>query len=62
VPDGWKDVIPLYVQFGGGKSVRLGLLSATRSTTVLDSVVALPQKPEKLVLNMNEDILAEVKQ
>jgi hypothetical protein len=62
VPDGWMDLIPLYVQFGGGKSARLGVIPALRSTTVLDSVVAMPQRPEKIVVNMNEDILADVKQ
>jgi len=54
--------MPLYVQVGGGKSARLGLIPAVRSTTTLDSVVGMPQKPEKIVVNMNEDILADVKQ
>jgi hypothetical protein len=62
VPDGWMDLMPLYVQFGGGKSARLGMIPAVRSTTTLDSVIAMPQKPEKIVVNMNEDILADVKQ
>ena len=62
VPDGWVDLMPLYVQFAGGKSARLGMIPAVHSTTTLDTVIAMPQRPEKLVVNMNEDILADVKQ
>src|ERR1035438_4851680 len=28
VPDGWVDLMPLYVQFAGGKSARLGVIPA----------------------------------
>jgi len=59
VPEGWKDVIPLYM-VKDGRTQRLALLSIRNRTESFDLV--LPVKPEKLLLNANEDILADIKQ
>lgn len=58
-PENWKDVLPLYAQMSG-KIVRLGWVSATQRNTPFE--LLLPAKPEKLMLNLFEDILAEIKQ
>jgi len=59
VPDGWMDILPLYLHRGAGV-VRLGFVNAVRAQTPFDLV--LPFKPEKLSLNDHEDILAVIKQ
>ena len=59
VPEGWKDALPIYVQ-SSGRTVRLGWITANQQSTPFN--FQLPMNPEKLVLNANEDILAEIKQ
>jgi hypothetical protein len=59
VPDNWVDILPLYLHTGTGTS-RLGFVNATKPQTTFD--VTLGFKPEKLSLNVNEDILADIKQ
>ncbi len=59
VPDGWRDYLPLYMQ-SGGKTIRLGGISVSAKATPFEAL--LPIKPEKLLLNANEDVLADVKQ
>lgn len=60
-PDGWIDKLPLYI-VSGKNTARIGLLTAGggNKTTPFEAVIAV--KPDKLILNANEDILAEVKQ
>jgi hypothetical protein len=58
VPDGWKDLIPLYAKVNG-KSVRLGLIFAGGKTTPLK--FSLPVNPEKLSLNDGEEMLLDIK-
>lgn len=58
VPDGWKDPLPLYAEIGG-KVARLGFAPAFQKETTLN--FTLPVKPDKLFVNYNEDLLAEVK-
>lgn len=58
VPDGWKDLIPLYVKMNG-KSIRLGLVAAMGKTTPLK--FTLPVQPEKLSLNDEDEMLVEIK-
>jgi hypothetical protein len=60
VPDTWKDALPLYV-VQGGRTVRFGWLTS-RGPVENFEFPLLPFKPEKFILNANEDILAEVKQ
>ncbi len=59
VPEPWKDVVPLYAHVGD-KVIRLGTLGATHSTEPLNFVLA--GKVDKLSINENEDVLADVKQ
>jgi Peptidase family M1 domain len=59
VPAGWKDILPIYMHTGG-KVMRLGWLKATQKEAPFN--VTLPMKPDKLSLNDNEDILADIKQ
>lgn len=58
VPDGWKDLIPIYVHLQG-KDIRLGLLTARAATTPFQ--ITLPIKPEKVSLNDNSEMLVEIK-
>jgi hypothetical protein len=59
VPDGWRDIVPIYITVGG-KTVRLGWIRAIDKQTPFNAT--LPLKPEKLTLNDNQDILADIKQ
>ena len=59
VPEGWKDVLPIYVH-ASGKVVLLGWTRATRKESKLE--FTLPFNPQKLSLNYYEDIFAEIKQ
>lgn len=58
VPNGWKDLIPVYVHVKG-KDIRLGLLRTRGKTTPFK--FAMPMKPDKISLNDNSEILAEIK-
>jgi aminopeptidase N len=59
VPESWKNSLSLYAQ-SSGRTVRLGWLRAAGPETPFEFVI--PLKPEKLSLNENEDILADIKQ
>lgn len=58
VPDGWKDSLPLYLQVQG-QTGRLGWVKATGKTTPFQ--VMLGFQPNKVSLNNNSEILAEIK-
>ena len=59
VPDNWKDAVPLYAH-AGEKIIRLGLIGSTHQVESLD--FNLPGKVDRLSINYNEDMLADVKQ
>jgi hypothetical protein len=59
VPATWKNLLPIYAHVSG-KYVHLGFISVSGAETPFSAV--LPLKPEKLSLNENEDVLAEIKQ
>ena len=59
VSDGWMDILPLYLH-RSNDAARLGFVRAMQKETPIELV--LPMKPEKLSLNFNEDILADIKQ
>jgi len=59
VPDGWKDILPIYVHLPN-RVARLGWINVTKKFTTIE--VPLRFKPEKISLNAKEDILAQVKQ
>ena len=58
VPEGWKDLLPLYLHVQG-KDVRIGLLRITGKTNPFQ--IDLPLKPDKASLNNNAEMLVEVK-
>jgi aminopeptidase N len=58
VPDGWKDILPLYLHMGG-KSGRLGWVEIVGKSTPFKVVLGF--KPDKVSLNDNSEILAEIK-
>lgn len=58
VPAGWKDSLPVYVHVKG-KSGIIGWMKIDRPSTSLR--IALPFQPDKLSLNDNGEILAEIK-
>ncbi|MBI3669718.1 MAG: hypothetical protein HY237_08065 [Acidobacteria bacterium] len=59
VPDGWKDILPLYLH-ASGKTVLLGWARVTQRDNRIE--FTLPARPERISLNDYEDILAEIKQ
>jgi len=58
VPNGWKDILPIYVHTQG-KDVRVGWIKAATQTTPFKFL--LPIKPDKVSLNDDSEILAETK-
>jgi hypothetical protein len=59
VPDTWMDMVPVFVE-RDGKLVRLGLINATGPNTPINA--NLPFNPGKVQINVNEELLAEIKQ
>jgi hypothetical protein len=53
------DMLPVYVHMSG-KSVRAGWVRVRDKSTPVK--FQLPSKPERVSLNDNDDILAEIKQ
>lgn len=59
VPADWKGILPLYIH-SSGRTVRLGWITVRGAETPFDAI--LPTKPDKLSINENEEILAEIHQ
>lgn len=59
VPGTWRDVIPLYAHIGA-KTVRLGTIVMKHDSEPIE--VTLPIKIDRVSINDNQDLLAEVKQ
>lgn len=59
VPDNWMDVVPIFVQHNG-QTVRLGSIPTTKPDYQFSTT--LPFDPGKVQININEELLAEVKQ
>jgi Peptidase family M1 domain len=59
VADTWMDMVPVFVEHDG-KLTRLGLINATGPNTPIN--VNLPFNPGKVQINVNEELLAEIKQ
>lgn len=58
VPDGWKDILPLYLR-ANGKSGRIGWMRVTGASTPFRIVLGF--QPDKVSLNDGAEILAEIK-
>jgi len=58
-PDTWKDSVPLYVHMGD-KTIRVGSIAATHPSESVEYLV--PAKVDRISINDNEDLLADVKQ
>jgi hypothetical protein len=59
VPDDWKDLVPIFIQHNG-QYIQLGFITADRPEKQFTTM--LPFNPGKVQINMNEELLAEVKQ
>jgi len=59
VPDNWIDLVPMYAHIGE-RTVRMGLLQVTHTQETINAT--LPMKIDRVSINDNEDLLAEVKQ
>ncbi|HKF51261.1 MAG TPA: M1 family aminopeptidase [Candidatus Acidoferrales bacterium] len=58
VPDGWKDILPIHVH-AQGKELRVGWVRVAAQTAPFKFL--LPFKPDKISLNDDSEILAEIK-
>jgi aminopeptidase N len=59
VPDSWMDLVPLFVQHNG-QSIQLGFITAAKPE--MQFTTTLSFNPGKVQININEELLAEVKQ
>jgi len=59
VPDDWKDVMPIYAHIGN-KIARLGTIGVVKNDQQFDALV--PMKVDRVTINDEEDLLADVHQ
>jgi aminopeptidase N len=59
VAESWKDVVPIYAHIGD-KTMRLGSLAATHSVEKVN--IVLPGKIDRISIDDNGELLADVKQ
>jgi aminopeptidase N len=58
VSQGFRMLVPVYLDFEGGKPVRLGEVTVMGSGPSPEFKVMLPQKPKRVLINANYDVLA----
>jgi hypothetical protein len=58
VSAGFMTPAPIYIDFDGSKPVRLGEVKMFGSSTSDEYKVTLPQKPKRVLINANYDVLA----
>lgn len=58
VSQGFMMPVPVYLDFDGSKVVRLGEVRMFGSSTSEEIKVTLPQKPKRVLINANYDVLA----
>ncbi|MFN0109286.1 MAG: carboxypeptidase regulatory-like domain-containing protein [Blastocatellia bacterium] len=58
VSPGFKMIVPIYLDFDGGKVMRLGAATLVGNTTTNEFKVKLDQKPKRVLINYNHDVLA----
>jgi len=59
VPDGWKDVLPIYIEYNK-QIIRIGTINIMQRETKFEE--ALPIKPTRFILCYNEDNIGIIKQ
>jgi hypothetical protein len=59
VPEGWKDVLPLYIEYNK-QVIRIGSINIMQRETKFEE--ALPIKPTRFILCRNEDNIGFIKQ
>jgi aminopeptidase N len=59
VPDGWKEMLPLYLNIGG-RTARVAFINVKERVTSFD--LTLPAKPENVAICLKEDVLAQIQQ
>jgi hypothetical protein len=57
VSQGFRMLVPVYLDFDG-KPVRLGEVAVLGNSTSPEFKVMLPQKPKRVLINANNDVLA----
>lgn len=58
VSDGFRGFLPLYIEFGKGELIRLGVVNFTGKQTVpIDTTLKLPKKPSRVLGNALHDVL-----
>lgn len=58
VSAGFRMLVPIYLDFEGGKLLRLGEVTVMGSGPSPEFKVMLPQKPKRVLINANHDVLA----
>ncbi len=58
VSDTFRASVPIYLELDGGRTTRLGSVFITGNSTNSDLEVVLPQKPKRVTINQNYDVLA----
>ena len=58
VSDGFLASVPIYLELDGGQTRRLGTIIMKGNSTNSDLEVVLPQKPKRVTINQNYDVLA----
>lgn len=62
VEDSFMMRVPVYMEFGGGKIVRLGSLGVAGNSSSPEFNVRLPEKPKRVFLCAYEDVLCTIKE
>jgi aminopeptidase N len=58
VSQGFRMLVPIYLDFDGSKLMRLGEVKMFGSSTSNEIKVSLPRKPKRVLINANYDVLA----
>ena len=59
VPEGFRGLVPVYLDFGKGKMARIGIVTIIGATNFpIDVKVNLPQKPKSVSINALHDVLS----
>ena len=60
VPEGFRTLVPIYLDLGNDRMERLGTIPVTGSATQNVSVeLELPQRPRRVLINARHDVLSQ---